>query len=666
MGGTSGSGGTAGGGRSGTGGGQGSGGGGAAGGDPDAGPLDPGRGFTPCRDLSPNGSGLAVAAGSDHFLLMNGLGAAVISDGDWRIRRSFTGQLDGIGSGTLSYDGRLGATLGGESVVRIWQTSDGKQIAGVKTGAAPDYLTAPGLVRFSPAELAVAFIAYDGELAVADAETGVRRWTEELALMHPTSLFFTPDGQSLLIGTPAGFERRRVSNGERLGSLSLSGAGGPAALSSDGAALAFTSPDGTMVQVVNPADGLPRSQGIVPDAQVTALAFGRRTDEIVVGTRRGTYLHNVAGGTVLRSFPIAFAFDLAVLPRSGALAIASDQVALFDLEKGDLLYAFGRYAGLLEGAVTPDGHVVMPGFEGPLEVWDPAQGKKILEIERLSATEPYHSPAVTPTGLLFLRFGAELTFWNLSSAALVRRTPLEMADRLFVGELILSRDGKLAIGRGSEGALGKIRVWDAETGQLLRTLPGHGAATNYLALSPSGAVLASVGVDVAPDDVSDGAGHSIKLWDFTSGTLLATVSGHERVINQVAFSPSGNLLISGDRAGWVQLWSVPDGRNVRDLATGYRRVSQTTSNGYGDSVAFSPDGRFVAALGVDWTITNGHTGDIAIWSLDDGRLVAHLLSLSEANLRRLLWSPDGRFIAAPSGEGLRVWCLDELPALRAP
>jgi WD40 repeat protein len=103
---------------------------------------------------------------------------------------------------------------------------------------------------------------------------------------------------------------------------------------------------------------------------------------------------------------------------------------------------------------------------------------------------------------------------------------------------------------------------------------------------------------------------------------------------------------------------------VRDLATGPFGVTDVAGNNqFGFFVAFSPDGTKVASSGVDWRITNGHTGVIALWSVADGSLVGNLHSLAEANLDHLLWSPAGDLLAAGTGLGMRVWCLDELTPL---
>lgn len=74
-----------------------------------------------------------------------------------------------------------------------------------------------------------------------------------------------------------------------------------------------------------------------------------------------------------------------------------------------------------------------------------------------------------------------------------------------------SPDGRL-IATGSSDCC--VRVWDAASGKLLRTLEGHTAAVESVSFSPDGKVLASGAHD-----------SSVRLWDAASGKLLRTLKG---------------------------------------------------------------------------------------------------------------------------------------------
>ena len=70
-----------------------------------------------------------------------------------------------------------------------------------------------------------------------------------------------------------------------------------------------------------------------------------------------------------------------------------------------------------------------------------------------------------------------------------------------------------------------IRLWNAETGECLRTLTGAGAAFSSVgwsvAFDPTGRTLAS-----ADDDV-------VELWDPNSGELLREIEGHTSIVTAI-------------------------------------------------------------------------------------------------------------------------------------
>jgi WD40 repeat protein len=53
---------------------------------------------------------------------------------------------------------------------------------------------------------------------------------------------------------------------------------------------------------------------------------------------------------------------------------------------------------------------------------------------------------------------------------------------------------------------------------------------------------------------SGGVGGTVRLWDLRTGAETATLKGHTRLVNSVAFTPGGKLLASGseDRMVWLR------------------------------------------------------------------------------------------------------------------
>ena len=77
-----------------------------------------------------------------------------------------------------------------------------------------------------------------------------------------------------------------------------------------------------------------------------------------------------------------------------------------------------------------------------------------------------------------------------------------------------------------------------ETGQELDLIGGHTGSVYSVSFSPDGNTLASGSED-----------DTIRLWDANTGEHIRTLTGHDAVLS-VSFSPDGNTLASGS-------WDTP-------------------------------------------------------------------------------------------------------------
>lgn len=91
-----------------------------------------------------------------------------------------------------------------------------------------------------------------------------------------------------------------------------------------------------------------------------------------------------------------------------------------------------------------------------------------------------------------------------------------------------------------------IKLWDTNTGQVIRTFVGHSWSVAAVTFSSDGETLISGSWD-----------KTIKLWSVSKSAEIATLSGHLDSVTTVATSPNLPLIASGSKDRTVKIWQVP-------------------------------------------------------------------------------------------------------------
>jgi len=133
------------------------------------------------------------------------------------------------------------------------------------------------------------------------------------------------------------------------------------------------------------------------------------------------------------------------------------------------------------------------------------------------------------------------------------------------------------------------------------------------------------------------------LTDF-KGNQLYTLTGHEKSIKSLSFSPNGKYIVTGGADTYVIIWSTQTGELVRKLYSYMRSI---------DSFTFSSNGDYLATISNKLTVFNPNNGEVVFKAKEDGELVVSLA-----------FSPDSNLFATGSYEGVVIlWSIQKLNLL---
>jgi serine/threonine protein kinase len=228
-----------------------------------------------------------------------------------------------------------------------------------------------------------------------------------------------------------------------------------------------------------------------------------------------------------------------------------------------------------------------------------------------------------------------LTRWTVLSrrgiaapSAALEQTPARLVLDAGTGPIwsvAYSPDGKtLAMGIDD----GSVRLWDAQSGQLMSRIPAHTGPIWNLAFSNDGATIAT-----ASDD------GFVRLWDPRTSMNLDEINLHTPV-RAVAFSPDGERLAVGTRGGLVRVLERSDLAKVVHTA-GHVGVVM--------SLAFSADGKLLASASGDRTVK--------VWNVSqpEGREVTTLQG-HQGGVYSVAFHPKKPIVASGSWDRtIRLW-----------
>jgi WD40 repeat protein len=134
------------------------------------------------------------------------------------------------------------------------------------------------------------------------------------------------------------------------------------------------------------------------------------------------------------------------------------------------------------------------------------------------------------------------------------------------------------------------------------------------------------------------------IWETTTGKEITRMASDDSA-NSVAFSPDGRYVVSGSTDKSLRIW---------ELATG-KEVMRRTLGDSVNSVVFSSDSRYI--------LSGGSDGLTRVWDVTTGNEIARMTFGGSVN--SVAFSPDGKYVLSGSSDTfahMSYWQIDDLIA----
>jgi WD40 repeat protein len=295
---------------------------------------------------------------------------------------------------------------------------------------------------------------------------------------------------------------------------------------------------------------------------------------------------------------------------------------------------------------SPDGKKVLTSGVHEILIWDAENGKLLQRLQTRS--ERTYAMLFTSDKLKLVAAGGrpgmegDVVVYDLSDSttqildgvnnAKVKLATLWESDDVILS-LALSADKKRLAAGGTDRT---VRIWKQEndsftneTNKFYQTIENHADWVMSVAFSPDGKLLFSAGRDKLA-----------KIWDIEKKEPVLTVPDHQAIVYSVVVDQKGKTASTVGADKLLRTWDIADGKQVQIY---YEHSGEVFK------VAGQPDSHILATTSADRTVR--------IWDKKADKNNA-FKTLTEHNdyVYSLAFSPDGKKLAAGAFNGkVVVW-----------
>lgn len=579
--------------------------------------------------FSPDGKTLAVGSWSDITLW---------DVSTWSRLFTFPEPTNLVTTLTFTPDNKLIVSGDRSGKINVWNVSDGKLINSFKAFT----FDVTGLAVDTSSTIVAAGGGGDS-LTAWNIRSGKMIYSVPAHHNGITGLALSPDGRTIATAGIYQYSEPKLWNiytGKITKNFGLENSRGHVVFSKDGRFLfdggeqgevfVWDITTGQVIQSLN-CRGWVKSIAVSPDGRKIAVASSKYITMWDVAspgeTSDSCILH------IRRPLLQVCSVSLSSVGDMLAAGFKNGQVVLFNLLQSSPLTPFGRVDGAASTvALSPDAKALLCiSSTSAITLWDvgPAQKNRLLvgsgdEFSSfpLSSAGSFSADAKMVAGIFQSRL---VKVWDAKTEHLIANLNPTSNSNLLT---IAFNPAATMLAAGGYNCM--INIWDPHTGKNLRTI-GHETTIKTLSFSPNGELLACGSPETKP-----GEKNSITVWNIKSREEAFTLSGNQKSVIALAFSPDGRSLASAGDDGSITVWDVPK-RKLRCNLAGHSAAVHSLAFEQKTSTLFSA----------------GDDGTIKLWNISSGAELATLFFIDEADW--VITTPQGHFDGTPDGMTHIYW-----------
>jgi WD40 repeat protein len=543
-----------------------------------------------------------------------------------RERNRLVGHSYGVWSISFSPDGKILASGGHDSTIKLWDVSTGKEITTLKGHKYPVYS-----VSFSPdgktlASGSVAHTIKLWDVATRKEITTLKGHTDTDS-DNVLSVSFSPDGKTLAYsGIANTIKLWDIATGKEITTLKGH---------SDQVDSVSFSPDGKTLAYSGIANTI-KLWDITTSKEITTLKGHNDTVSSVSFSPDGKTLASGGHDSTIKLWNVSTGKEITTLkghsdrvrsvsfsPDGKTLASGSDDktTKLWNVSTGkEIITLKGHNEIVMSVRFSPDGKTLASGcFDTTIKLWDITTSKEISTLIGRNSWVGRFSFSPDNKKIAFTTDGRRIQLWDITTSKEITTLIGHIRQ---INIVSFSPDGKNIASGGRENT---IKFWDIATGKEITTFKGHNDPVYSVSFSPDGKTL-----------ISGSGDKTIKLWDIATGKEITTFKGHNTPAHTVIFSPDGKKIASVKDES-IKLWDIATGKKITTLKGHSYSVT---------SVSFSADGKTLASGSQDQTIK--------LWDMTTGKEITTLKG-HNGGVNSLSFSADGKTLASCSGNTMKLW-----------